>query len=190
MLTYQTYVRALYARLRSAQQFLTLQAISSISLILFHPITMSAPYHRLLQILALNNQPYTEYAKFCGRSIFIRGVAENVSMLAFLGQILVLHFGHNRDVYPYFAFDGNDSAIQQGGYDFRLTFWASSVTWACEIAAGWVVRRIVGWVYKFNVTGEGVGDLGAWPELLPTGVAVMVHVLQNMVFGIVRLGFK
>jgi hypothetical protein len=201
MLTYQTYVRALYARLRSPLQFFYLQLLSSVSLILFHPLSMSKPWHSVICILGLNNQPYAQYAKYCGRTIFIRGVAENVSMLAFLGQILVLHYGANRDVYPYFAFDkvvgdigggiGDGDKVPLGeGYDFRLTFWASSVTWACEITAGWVVRRVVGWWYKFNVTGEGVGDLGAWPELLPTSLAVMVHVLQNMVFGIVRLGFK
>jgi len=39
------------------------------------------------------------------------------------------------------------------------------------------------------VTAEGKRDLAAWPELLPTGVVVMVHVLQNMLFSIVRLDF-
>jgi len=40
-----------------------------------------------------------------------------------------------------------------------------------------------------DVTGEAKQDLGTWPELLPTGVVVMVHVLQNMLFSIVRLKF-
>lgn len=44
-----------------------------------------------------------------------------------------------------------------------------------------------GW--KMDVTGEGKRDLVSWPELLPTGVIVMVHVLQNMLFSIVRLAF-
>lgn len=154
------------------------------------------------------------YKKYCGRSIFIRAIAENVSMLSFLGQVAVLHFGSNKNVYPYFAFDDTDPSSGGGStvpsspwwpggggdsgnstpnsqiYDFNLTFWASSVTWVCELTAAWIVRRIVGWVYKFNVNKEGVMDIGAWPELLPTGVVVMVHVLQNMIFGIVRLGFQ
>lgn len=125
-------------------------------------------------------------------------------MLAFLGSILVLHYGSNKDVYPYFAFDrytglpppslGADKkdstpAGTGEGYDFGLTFYASVVTWACEIIAGWVVRRILWFGWKVNVTGEGKRDLAMWPELLPTGVVVMVHVLQNMLFSIVRLRF-
>lgn len=122
-------------------------------------------------------------------------------MLTFLGSILVLHYGSNKDVYPYFAFD-RDATPGDGGdgpgnpwkgagddYDFGRTFYASIVTWACEIVAGWVVRRIMWFGWKMDVTGEGKGDLGMWPELLPTGVVVMVHVLQNMLFSIVRLRF-
>jgi len=122
--------------------------------------------------------------------VFIRGLAENVSMLAFLGSILVLHYGSNKDVYPYFAFDrASDSPDGGAGYDFGLTFYASIVTWACEIIAGWVVRRILWFAWKVDVTGEGKRDMASWPELLPTGVVVMVHVLQNMLFSIVRLRF-
>jgi hypothetical protein len=145
-------------------------------------------------------------------------------MMAFLGSVVVLHYGSNKDVYPYFAFDQaqngtSPSTIAQnstyifvpsflkpfgdvggemrgslpidGGesYDFGLTFYASIVTWACEICAGWIVRRILWFGWKMDVTGEGKNDLGMWPELLPTGVVVMVHVLQNMLFSIVRLRF-
>ncbi|KAI9735748.1 MAG: hypothetical protein M1818_006356 [Claussenomyces sp. TS43310] len=203
-LTYQTYVRALYARLRSPQTFIILQIISSTGLILFHPLAMSSIFHSALSILGLNNQPYPLYQKYAGRSIFIRSLSENVSMLSFLGQVAVLHFGHNRRVYPYFAFDDKSSpppsamlaptsGLPWDGagriYDFRLTFWASSVTWVSELTAAWIVRRVINRVYGFNVNLEGVGDLGAWPELLPTSLAVMVHVLQNMIFGIVRLEF-
>lgn len=87
-------------------------------------------------------------------------------------------------VYPYFAFDDPSEL-----YNFELTFYASTITWACEIFAGWLVRRIVAYVYKFNVTAEGKMDLASWPELLPTSLAVMVHVLQNMLFSVVRLKF-
>lgn len=118
-------------------------------------------------------------------------------MLAFLGSILVLHYGGNKDVYPYFAFDqdGIDEPPTDGGfgngegYDFNLTFYASVVTWACEIVAAWIVRRILWFGWKSDVTGEAKADLATWPELLPTGVVVMIHVLQNMLFSIVRLRF-
>jgi hypothetical protein len=192
-LTYQTYVRSLYARLRSPQQFMILQLISSSTLIIIHPLTMSSTYHWLLHILKLNNQPYLAYAKFCRRSIFIRTLSECVSMSAFLGQILVLHYGANRNVYPYFAFDGDGDGDgitdPDYDYDFGLTFYASCVTWACEIVAAWIVRRVVGRVYGKSVSEEGWGDVVGWPELVPTAAAVMVHVLQNMLFGIIRLQF-
>lgn len=121
-------------------------------------------------------------------------------MLAFLGSILVLHYGSNKDVYPYFAFDeqnmtpppDDSGSLPIGGgegYDFGLTFYASAVTWGCEITAAWIVRRILWYGWKVDITGEAKQDLGMWPELLPTGVVVMVHVLQNMLFSIVRLRF-
>ena len=211
-LTYQTYVRALYARLRSPQQFMLLQLISSSTLIILNPLTMSTYWHWLLAVLGLSGQKYEAYSKFCRRSIFIRTLSENVSMAAFLGQIVVLHYGSNRDVYPYFAFDGDadggspivwdprpsyppsisptPSGEIEKLYDFHRTVQLSAVTWLCEMMAAWVVRRIIRGVYKKDVAAEGWGDLRRWPELLPTSAAVMVHVLQNMVFGIIRIRFK
>jgi hypothetical protein len=164
---------------------------------------MSSPFHYLLTLVSINNQSLSSYQKFCARNIYIRSLSETVSMLAFLGSILVLHYGSNKDVYPYFAFDrapmeepdmpdGGRIGIPIGGgegYNFQLTLYASMVTWACEIVAGWIVRRILWFGWEMDVTGEARKDLGMWPELLPTGVVVMVHVLQNMLFSIVRLRF-
>lgn len=203
--------------------------MSSSFLILLAPLTMSAPFHSLLTLLYLNGQSYTTYQKLCTRNIFLRGLSENVSMLTFLGSILVLHYGANKDVYPYFAFDTSiNPSMDQNlpsiftnflssltqffpsipnipnihspihlphhsspstQYDFKLTFYASVVTWACEIVASWITRRIMWFGWKMDVTGEGKRDLISWPEILPTGVVVMVHVLQNMLFSIVRLAF-
>ncbi|TPX08427.1 uncharacterized protein E0L32_010157 [Thyridium curvatum] len=195
MLTYQTYVRALYARLRSPSQFIWLQALSSFFLITITPLFMSRPAHRCLTLLSLNAQSYGAYHKTCVRNVFVRFLAENASMLAFLGSILVLHFGANKDVYPYFAFDGGQQGGGGGGggdgdgYDFNLTFYASSVTWACELAASFVVAGLIRWIYGVSVVVEGKLDLAVWPELLPTSVAVILHVLQNMLFSIARLQF-
>ncbi|CAJ2500293.1 Uu.00g031460.m01.CDS01 [Anthostomella pinea] len=188
MLTYQTYVRALYARLRSPSQFIWLQALSSSFLIVLTPITMTRTYHRALTFLGMTGQSYGSYQKICTRNVFIRFLAENVSMLAFLGSILVLHFGPNKDVYPYFAFDFDDDDSEQ--YDFKLTFYASMITWACELAAGIVLRGLIRWFFGVNANVEGKMDLAVWPELLPTSVAVMLHVLQNMLFSIIRLHFR
>ncbi|KAK1690303.1 hypothetical protein BDP55DRAFT_543669 [Colletotrichum godetiae] len=188
MLTYQTYVRALYARLRSPEQFIYLQILSSSTLIILTPLTMSRLYHRITVALNFTDQSYASYQKVCTRNVFIRFLAENVSMAAFLGSVLVLHFGPNKDVYPYFAFDGKVTGDDYD-YDFRLTFWASSVTWACELVASVIVRGLISWFFGVDVGMEGKLDLAVWPELLPTSVAVMFHVLQNMFFSIIRLQF-
>ncbi|KAL2023608.1 hypothetical protein VTK56DRAFT_1765 [Thermocarpiscus australiensis] len=187
MLTYQTYVRALYARLRSPSQFILLQVLSSTGLIIVTPLLMSAPVHWFLSVVGLNGQSYGSYQKICIRNVFIRFLAENASMLAFLGSVVVLHFGANKDVYPYFAFDGTDETED---YDFGLTFYASTITWACELAASVIVAGLIRWIYKVSVVTEGKLDFVVWPELLPTCVAVVLHVLQNMLFSIIRLQFR
>ncbi|ERS96829.1 uncharacterized protein SPSK_00690 [Sporothrix schenckii 1099-18] len=187
MLTYQTYVRALYVRLRSPSQFVLLQVLSSTTLIVISPLLMSSWTHRLLVALGLNAQTYNAFQKVCVRNIFVRFVAENASMLAFLGSLFVLHFGPNRDVYPYFAFD--DGLDGGPGYTFSFTLYASSITWACELVAAFIVSGLIRYFYDLSVVGEGKMDLAVWPELLPTSVAVSVHVLQNMLFSIVRIQF-
>ncbi|KAK4229692.1 hypothetical protein QBC38DRAFT_534847 [Podospora fimiseda] len=186
MLTYQTYVRALYARLRDPAQFAVLQIMSSTGLIIVTPILMSRPVHWFLSVIGVNGQSYGSYQKICIRNVFIRFMAENASMLAFLGSVVVLHFGANQDVYPYFSFDGSE---EMGKYTFNLTFYASTVTWACELAASFVVAGLIKVIYKVSVVQEGKLDFAVWPELLPTSVAVILHVLQNMLFSIIRLQF-
>jgi hypothetical protein len=185
MLTYQTYVRALYARLRSPSQFVILQVLSSTTLVVITPIMMTKTFHRTLTFLGLNRLSYGCYQKLQTRNVFVRFVAENASMAAFLGSVLVLHYGANKNVYPYFAFDGGTEP-----YDFNLTFRASAVTWACELVASVVVRALIRVFFGVDVGLEGKLDLAVWPELLPTSVAVILHVLQNMLFSIIRLQFR
>jgi hypothetical protein len=152
---------------------------------------MTTLFHKILSILGMNTQTYESYKKIQTRNIFIRFLAENTSMVAFLGSILVLHFGPNKDVYPYFAFDEesepNDTSEH---YDFNLTFYASTVTWACELVASLAVRGLVRVFFNVDVGLEGKLDMAVWPELLPTCVAVTMHVLQNMLFSIIRLQFR
>ncbi|KAL7902067.1 hypothetical protein HDV63DRAFT_377630 [Trichoderma sp. SZMC 28014] len=188
MLTYQTYVRALYARLRSPSQFIILQIFSSTGLVIISPIMMTRLFHKILTILGLSGLTYETYQKLQTRNLFIRFLAENTSMATFLGSILVLHFGANKEVYPYFAFDkAEDETLQ---YDFNLTFYASMVTWGCELVASLVVRGLIALFFRIDVGLEGKLDLAVWPELLPTSVAVILHVLQNMLFSIIRLQFR
>ncbi|KOS18986.1 Uncharacterized protein ESCO_000542 [Escovopsis weberi] len=184
MLTYQTYVRALYARLRSPSSFIILQVLSSTSLVIFTPLMMTPLFHRAMTVCGLTDMSYGTYQKLQTRNMFIRFLAENTSMATFLGSILVLHFGANKDVYPYFAFDDDAE------YDFNLTFYASCVTWGCELVASVVVRGLIALCFGVDVGLEGKRDLAVWPELLPTSVAVMLHVLQNMLFSIIRLHFR
>lgn len=185
MLTYQTYVRALYARLRSPTQFIILQVLSSTSLVVLTPIMMTEWFHKVLTVLNLNGQTYGSYQKLQTRNVFIRFLAENASMATFLGSILVLHYGANKDLYPYFAFDGVGE-----DYDIHLTVWASTVTWGCELVASLVVRGLIRLMFKVDVGLEGKLDMAVWPELLPTCVVVMLHVLQNMLFSIITLQFR
>ncbi|KAK0391958.1 hypothetical protein NLU13_1456 [Sarocladium strictum] len=188
MLTYQTYVRALYARLRSPSQFVILQMLSSTGLVIITPLMMTRLFHRLLTLLGINGQTYASYQKLQARNVFIRFLAENASMATFLGSVLVLHFGPNKEVYPYFAFDRESRADEM--YDFDLTFYASIVTWACELVASVAVRGLIRLGFGVDIGLEGKLDLAVWPELLPTCVAVMLHVLQNMLFSIIRLQFR
>ncbi|GAO15247.1 uncharacterized protein UV8b_04197 [Ustilaginoidea virens] len=185
MLTYQTYVRALYARLRSPSQFIILQILSSTSLVVLTPVMMTRFTHRALTVLGLNGLSYGSYQKLQARNVFIRFLAENASMATFLGSVAVLHYGANKAVYPYFAFAKGD-----GPYDFRLTFIASSVTWACELVASFAVRLLIRLCFNVDVGLEGRLDFTVWPELLPTCAAVMLHVLQNMLFSIIALQFR
>src|SRR5688572_23312715 len=173
MLTYQTYVRALYARLRSPSQFVILQILSSTGLVIITPLMMTRLFHRILTLLGLNGQTYASYQKLQARNVFIRFLAENASMATFLGSVLVLHHGPNKEVYPYFAFDRDNREDEM--YDFDLTFRMSSITWGCELLASLAVRGLIRVGFGVDVGLEGKLDLAVWPELLPTCVAVTLH---------------
>lgn len=86
-------------------------------------------------------------------------------MIAFLSWVAVLHYGPNRAAYSYFDFPDVDDGTGDH-YTFKLTFWASGIVWACEIAAGWITRRSVSWLYGVRVTEEGIRDLEKYPELV------------------------
>lgn len=190
MLTYQTYVRSLYARLRTPTQFIVLQILSSTSLVILTPLMMTETFHKIMCVLGLNGQTYGSYQKLQTRNVFIRFLAENASMATFLGSVLVLHYGANKEVYPYFAFDGNNlDGDLSDQYNLNLTVYFSAITWVCELVASVAVRGLIRFCFKVDVGLEGKLDLAVWPELLPTCVAVMLHVLQNMMFSIVRLQF-
>ncbi|KAK6340046.1 hypothetical protein TWF730_001821 [Orbilia blumenaviensis] len=198
-LTYYTYIRTLYARLRSPSQFAILQLLSSSIAILLQPLYISRRFHSLLTYMGFSSTTYGEHVKLTGRAFYLRGLSENVSMLAFLGWIVVLHYGPNRLVYPYLSFqnnnnnnnnnNGNDNN-NEDGYDFNLTFFASLITWSLEIISGWCVRRIFWYGWEFGVTGEGKRDFVDFEGLLVATCAVMCHGLMNMLMSIIRLKFS
>ncbi|RPB22927.1 hypothetical protein L211DRAFT_857963 [Terfezia boudieri ATCC MYA-4762] len=206
-LTYQTFVRALYARLRNPGQFLVLQGVSVGGGVVWYLVTMSRWWYRIVSYFGgAREGGVGAYRKYVGRGLFIRGIAENVSMCAWVGWVVVLHYGGNRVVYPYFAFesgtggwwpgygdgDGIGASGENGGekmYTFELTFWMSLVTWVSEVLAGWVVRGLVKWVWEVDVERDAGRELVRFPELVGVGVIGGVHVLQNMLVGIVRVRF-
>ena len=210
-LTYQTFVRALYARLRNPGQFLVLQGVSVGGGVVWYLVTMSGWWYRVVCYFGgAREGGVGAYRKYVGRGLFIRGIAENVSMCAWVGWVVVLHYGGNRVVYPYFAFesgtggwwptpgygdDGGASGSGSGGnggekmYTFELTFWMSLVTWVSVVLAGWVVRRVVKGVWGLDVEREAGRELVRYPELVGVGIVGGVHVLQNMLVGIVRVRF-
>lgn len=59
---------------------------------------MTEAVHRAFVVCGVNGQTYVEYRKFVGRSFWVRGLAENVSMLAWLGWVVGLHYGWNTKV--------------------------------------------------------------------------------------------
>ena len=202
-LTYQTFVRALYARLRNPGQFLVLQAVSAGGGIAWYVLCMCEWWYRLLVWFGGGREGGVgEYRKYVGRGLFIRGIAENVSMIAWLGWVIVLHYGSNKSVYPYFSFEsgtggwwpsppGSDGGPNGGEkmYTFELTFWMSLATWASEVLAAWTVRRLLWWGFAYDVEREARRELVRYPELVGAGCVVGVHVLQNMLVGIVRVRF-
>jgi hypothetical protein len=97
-------------------------------------------------------------------------------MLAWLGCNLVAS-PTNKILYPYLFASG------------KLTLYASLATWTCELLAGWIVRRVMWRLFEFAVTEEAMVDLRDFPELVPAAGLVMVHVLQNMLVGVLRLRF-
>lgn len=75
-----------FARLRSPSQFATVQLLSSISVVVIFPLQMSKTWHRLLQILVGYPQPWEDHAENVATSFYVRGLAQNVTMVGFLGE--------------------------------------------------------------------------------------------------------
>lgn len=187
-MTLQIYVRNLYARLHSPQQFAVIQGASSFTVIIIVPSFMTKWAYKRYLFFTKSQVDYEEYKKNSGRSFYIKTLAQNITMISFLGWICILHFGPNKSLYPYFTFSSKEPSTDEV-YSFKLTFFATLIVWASELISSYITRLIMKLFFKFEVTNEVLKDIMEFPDILPAALAVCIHVLQNMLFSIIHLEF-
>ncbi|CAG8766706.1 14206_t:CDS:2 [Gigaspora margarita] len=157
---YFIFYRNLFARLRDPDQYILIQAASSL-------------------------WDYDDYKKQCGRSFFIRNLAENATMLGFICWICIIHYGPNYEVYPYFKF------IEEGNpFDFDLTLRMSCIIWTFELASAAITRIIFRKVFKHSISKDAVKDFDEYPEIVVAMIVIIIHVLQDMLMALLNLNFK
>lgn len=177
-LTHQIYVRNLYARLRSPEQFAVIQGASSFVTVIVAPIIMHNYAHKVMVYVTGSTIELLPYRKNAARGFYLKTWAANTTMAAFLGWVTILHFGPNRPAYPYFDF--SEPGASDDLYSWQLTFTASFVVWICEIISSFVARSIMQKAYDFRVDKEMQSEMTAYPDLLPGGLVLTLFVLMNM----------
>jgi len=183
-LVYHVFYRTLFVRLRKAEQFLYLQVISSVWIITFYPVYMSKTMHRLLKWSVGYDKSYLEHTDTVATTLYVRNLSENVTMVAFLGWLTILHFGANKEVYPFFDFSANDP------YNYKRTLISSLAIWFFELLSSFVARSICLLCYKVDVTNTGLDTLREYPELLPACVWASVHVCMDILLFLVTYNFR
>ncbi|RIA84760.1 hypothetical protein C1645_879747 [Glomus cerebriforme] len=181
---YFIFYRNLFARLRDREQYILIQAASSLWVCIFYPLCMTRKVHEYLVNYFGLQKDYPEYQKQCGRSFFIRNLAENATMLGFICWIFIIHYGPNNRVYPYFNFDDDNA------FDFDLTLRASCVIWAFELASSAITRTIYKRVFNHNISYEAMTDFETYPKMVFTMIVIIIHVLQDMLLALLRLNFE
>ncbi|OAQ34999.1 hypothetical protein K457DRAFT_132894 [Linnemannia elongata AG-77] len=181
---YFIFYRNLFVRLRSYEQFLVIQLASSFWVCIFHPICMTHTVYRTLVYLFGISRTYEEYKRQVGRSLFLRNLAENVTMLAFLLWVNILYYGPNAKIYSYFKFE--DLNIE---YNHDVTVYASVGIWTSELISNFINRMICKKYLRHHVTKEALKDFKEYPELIVAFVLVMVHILQDMLLSLLDLSF-
>ncbi|KAF8932536.1 hypothetical protein BGZ58_006999 [Dissophora ornata] len=181
---YFIFYRNLFVRLRSYEQFLVIQLASSFWVCIFHPICMTRTVYRTLVYLFGITRTYEEYKRQVGRGLFLRNLAENVTMLAFLCWVNILYYGPNSKIYPYFKFKD-----QNWEYSHDVTVYASIGIWATELISNFINRFICKRFLGHHVTKEALKDFKEYPELIIAFVLVMVHILQDMLLSLLQLNF-
>lgn len=135
-LVYFIFYRNLFARLRSFDQFALVQLLSSAWVCLWYPLCMSKTWMRTLNMSSSRPISHDMHVKKISLYFYLRTIAQHTTMLAFLGWLSLLHFGINQPLYPFFAFDDDDS------YNYRLTMFGSLAIWASEMASNFATTLV------------------------------------------------
>ncbi|KAJ2725255.1 hypothetical protein GGI07_001388 [Coemansia sp. Benny D115] len=188
-MTYFIFYRNLFSRLQNPEQVVFIQLGSSLWVVFIYPVRMARWVYRCQAFICRwgDDYPYETYVKQLGRAFFLRNKAENATMLGFLCWVTVLHFGPNSSHYPHFQFKRTDDEFN---YKYNLTVRASMYVWICELLSGRVVRCLLRWIYKRNISTEAVQDFCRYKHVVPVMVLVTIHVLQNILFGMIHLDFS
>ncbi|WVO14517.1 hypothetical protein L204_102152 [Cryptococcus depauperatus] len=185
-LVYHIFYRNLFARLHSPSQFATVQLLSSLSTIFIFPVQMSHPWHRILQVVVGYPKSWEEHAESVAMGFFCRGLAQNVTMVGFLGWLSILHFGPNSQIYPFFQFQPSP----EDPYTFQLTFLASCAIWGSELFSSFIARQIMSFAFGLNVSQIGIDEMREYPELVPACGWASVHVSMNILLFLIKLNFR
>ncbi|KAJ1900835.1 hypothetical protein LPJ66_001217 [Kickxella alabastrina] len=188
-MTYFIFYRNLFSRLQNPEQVVFIQLVSSLWVVFIYPLRMARWVYRCQAFVCRwgDDYPYEIYVKQLGRAFFLRNKAENATMLGFLCWVTVLHFGTNRHHYPHFRFNPSDDEFN---YKYGLIVRASVYVWISELMSGRVVRCLFRWIYNHNISSEAVDDFRRYPHVVPVMVLVTIHVLQNILFGMIHLDFS
>ncbi|KAF9196503.1 hypothetical protein BGZ49_002802, partial [Haplosporangium sp. Z 27] len=181
---YFIFYRNIFVRLRSYEQFIVIQLASSFWVCIFHPICMTHTVYKQLVFFFGITRTYEEYKRQVGRGLFLRNLAENVTMLSFLCWVNILYYGPNTTIYPYFQFKDENTI-----YSHEVTVYASLGIWASELVSNFINRSICKHFLNHHVTKEALKDFKEYPELIVVFVLVMVHILQDMLLALLDLHF-
>lgn len=184
-LVYFIFYRNLFARLRSFDQFALVQLLSSFWVCIWYPLSMSRLCHRVVQYFNPSPRSWEEYVESVGLAFYLRNLAQNTTMLAFLGWVSILHFGSNQPLYPFFAYDNKHDP-----YNYQLTMLGSVAIWGSELISSFVARQICYLAFRVDVTNLGLDEMREFPELLTTIGWGSVHTLMDMLLFLIKLNFR
>lgn len=183
-LLFHVFYRNLFARLRSPDQVASIQLLSSLWVVVWYPLSASRTWHRFTVWAFGNDRDWDESAENVCIVLYTRNLSENVTMLAFLGWLSLLHFGPNQAIYKFFDFPEDDP------YTYRLTLIASLTIWGFELLSSFVARALFWLLYELDVTNIGLDEFREHPELCVASVYCSIHVLQDLLFFLVKLNFR